>query len=95
MVSRVIFAHGEPTAGHTRVSVVFQSAGHGYPLSVLGRELDDKVVQRSHLLQSLLSTSGETCVPVLPRHFNLWATYDPTNDRDSDTKALFDVLEVR
>lgn len=94
MPGRLLFAHDEPTNGFTRVRVGTCEGCHGDVTNEDSkRTLDDVVVQRSQLLRSLLSTEGETCVPVLPCHLKLWTKYDQSSV--VDMSSLLSILEVR
>lgn len=78
---------------YTCVSVSIPEAGCGdHTLRHNGIILRKAVIDRSPLLQSLLSTEGETCVPISSDHFNIWATYESA--RTVDTSALLPILEV-
>lgn len=80
-------------AKYSRVSVSIPEAGCGdHTLKHNGFTLKSDVIERSPLLQSLLCTKGETCVPISSDHFHIWATYEPASTVEAS--SLIPILEV-
>eukprot|EP00892_Ulva_mutabilis_P005936 jgi/Ulvmu1/3714/UM170_0020.1 len=92
MPERLIFAHHGSCNGFTRVSVGIREELSAFAGKSQGNELATVTVQRSQVFRSLLRTEGDTCVPVLPCHLKLWASYDP--NRNVDVASLLSILEV-